>query len=87
MKSKLVAYLLWFFFGLIGMHKFYLGKIGMGLLYLFTAGLFGVGWFIDLFTLGGQVDIHNAIRIGKNVHNQTQNVVVNVNTAKPEPEN
>lgn len=32
-------------------HKFYEGKIGMGILYLFTAGLFGIGWIIDLITL------------------------------------
>lgn len=32
-------------------HKFYEGKKGMGILYLFTAGLFGIGWIIDLITL------------------------------------
>ena len=83
MKSKGVAYLLWFFLGLIGAHKFYVGKVGMGVVYLFTAGLFGIGWFIDLFTLGNQVDIANAILGGRggNVNqNQAQNVVVNVAT-------
>jgi TM2 domain-containing membrane protein YozV len=59
MKSKFVAYVLWFFLGLIGGHKFYLGKVGMGILYLFTGGLFGIGWIIDLFTLGNQVDLYN----------------------------
>ena len=56
MKSKSVAYLLWFFFGILGVHYFYLGKIGKGVLWLLTAGLLGIGWVIDLFTLGGQVD-------------------------------
>lgn len=60
MKTKVAAYLLWWFLGLVGGHKFYLGKVGMGFLYLFTGGLFGIGWFIDLFTLGGQVDTYNA---------------------------
>jgi len=60
MKSKTTAYLLWFFFGLIGIHKFYLGKTGMGILYIFTAGLFSIGWIVDLFTLGKQVDKYNA---------------------------
>ena len=80
MKSKGVAYLLWFFFGLIGAHKFYIAKIGMGVLYLFTGGLFGIGWFIDLFTLGNQVDIANALHGGAGIGNvnQAQNVVVNV---------
>ncbi len=56
MKSKGVAYLLWLFFGLLGAHKFYCEKIAMGFLYFFTGGLLGIGWFIDLFTLGRQVD-------------------------------
>jgi hypothetical protein len=59
MKSKTTAYLLWLFLGLIGGHKFYLNKPGMGVLYLLTCGLFFVGWFIDLFTLGRQVDQYN----------------------------
>lgn len=63
MKSKLVAYLLWFFFGLIGFHKFYLGKIGWGVIYFFTGGVFGLGWLIDLFTLGTQVDTYNALEL------------------------
>lgn len=61
MKSKLAAYLLWFFFGLLGIHRFYLGKVGTGILYLLTGGVLGIGWFIDLFTLGTQVDNYNAL--------------------------
>jgi TM2 domain-containing membrane protein YozV len=58
-RSKVTAYLLWFFLGMIGGHKFYLKKSGMGFLYLITIGLLGIGWFIDLFTLGKQVDAFN----------------------------
>ncbi len=50
-KNKWVALLLCFFLGCFGAHKFYEGKIGMGILYLFTAGLFGIGVFIDFITL------------------------------------
>lgn len=32
-------------------HKFYEGKAGMGIIYLFTAGLFGVGWILDIISL------------------------------------
>ena len=45
--NKWVAFLLCFFLGEFGAHKFYEGKVGMGILYLFTAGLFGIGWLID----------------------------------------
>lgn len=51
MKNKWAAFWLCFFLGGIGAHKFYEGHIGMGILYLFTAGLFGIGWFIDFFVL------------------------------------
>lgn len=54
------AYLWWFFLGALGAHKFYLGKTGMGVLYIFTGGLFLVGIIYDLFTLGGQVRRYNA---------------------------
>lgn len=32
-------------------HKFYEGKAGMGVLYLLTGGLFGIGWIIDIFAI------------------------------------
>jgi len=54
-----VAYLLWFFLGPVGVHKFFLGKTGMGILYLFTGGIFLIGWIIDLFTLPSQVRAYN----------------------------
>ncbi|MDR0643557.1 MAG: TM2 domain-containing protein [Treponema sp.] len=83
-KSKGVAYLLWFFLGLFGAHRFYLEKIGTGVLYLLTGGVFGIGWIIDLFTLGNQVDIYNALyggsggSVNNNVNNNQNNIVVNV---------
>lgn len=50
-KNKWIAFLLCAFFGLVGAHKFYEGKIGMGLLYLFTLGLGSIGAIIDFFVL------------------------------------
>ena len=50
-RSRFVALLLCLFLGIFGVHKFYLGKHGMGILYLFTYGLFSVGWMIDLLIL------------------------------------
>lgn len=50
-RSRVMAFLLCFFLGLWGVHKFYLGKNGMGVLYLFTFGLCGYGWLVDLFIL------------------------------------
>lgn len=50
-KNKWVSLLLCFFLGFFGAHKFYEGKAGMGILYLFTAGLFGFGVLIDFIVL------------------------------------
>ena len=40
-------FLICFFLGILGVHQFIEGKTGKGLLYLFTGGLFGIGWLID----------------------------------------
>lgn len=50
-KNKITALLLCIFLGWLGIHRFYVGKIGTGLLYLFTGGLFGVGWLIDIIMI------------------------------------
>lgn len=46
-KNKWVAFLLCFFLGTLGFHRFYVGKVGTGILYLFTLGLFGIGAIVD----------------------------------------
>lgn len=49
--NKWVAFCLCLFLGFLGAHKFYEKKIGMGILYIFTAGLFVVGWFVDIILI------------------------------------
>ena len=50
-KNKWVAILLCIFLGCVGGHKFYEGKVGLGILYLFTGGLFFIGVIVDLIVL------------------------------------
>ena len=50
-KNKWVAFVLCLFLGIIGAHKFYEGKIFMGILYLFTFGLLGIGVIVDLILI------------------------------------
>ena len=61
-KSVGAAYVLLFFVGVFGGHHFYLGKIGRGVSYLFTAGWLTIGLWIDLSTLPAQVKQINTQR-------------------------
>jgi TM2 domain-containing membrane protein YozV len=60
-KEKGIAYMLWAacFMGVCGLQRLYAGKIGTGLLYLFTFGLFGIGQFVDLFLIPRMVEDAN----------------------------
>lgn len=51
LKNKWVSLCLCFFLGFFDAHKFYEGKTGMGVLYLFTFGLYGIGVDIDFIIL------------------------------------
>lgn len=54
-KDGTVAFLLCTFLGGIGGHKFYEGKTGKGILYMFTLGLFGIGTLVDWFGYFGKI--------------------------------
>ena len=49
--EKLTALLLCIFFGGIGIHRFYTGKIGTGILWLLTGGCFGIGYVVDIIMI------------------------------------
>ena len=59
-KDLGTAYLMWFLSLIIpGLHRFYLGKVGTGLLYFFTYGFGAIGTIIDFFMLPRMVRVAN----------------------------
>ena len=58
-----IAWVLLTFLGVFGIHRFYQGKIGTGLLYLFTLGLCGIGVIYDYWTLNDQLSQRNNERL------------------------
>lgn len=55
-----VAWVLLTFLGLFGVHRFYMGKWVTGIIYLCTAGLLGIGYLYDFWTLNDQITVLNA---------------------------
>jgi TM2 domain-containing membrane protein YozV len=86
MKSKVVAYLLWFFLGVFSAHRFYLKKYKSAILYLLTLQLFGIGWLFDLEFLGKMVDRYN-LRHGYYgpIKGLNESVSVYMNTGSRQP--
>jgi TM2 domain-containing membrane protein YozV len=54
-----VAWILLTFLGLLGIHRMYMGKWLSGILYLFTLGIFGMGYIYDYWTINDQISVIN----------------------------
>jgi TM2 domain-containing membrane protein YozV len=59
-----IAWLLLVFLGLLGIHRFYMGKWLTGILYMLTGGFFLLGWLYDFWTLNSQVSELNRSGVG-----------------------
>ena len=63
-KDYNVTWILLTFLGIFGIHRFYLGKILTGLLYLLTGGVFLIGIVYDYWTLNDQISEVNGAAPG-----------------------
>jgi len=59
-KDRTIALILSILLGTLGIDRFYVGDLVMGILKLLTAGLFGVLWVIDWFLIMGRADAYNS---------------------------
>jgi TM2 domain-containing membrane protein YozV len=50
-KKRLMAFLFCFFLGFLGIHRFYVGKVGTGILQIITLGGFGIWVLIDFIMI------------------------------------
>lgn len=90
MKSKLIAYLLWFFLGTFGIHRLYCGRVLSGLIMAFLTimSIMTLGmsltwvivcfwWFIDMFLIPGMVNSYNMHNFGANGQGNS-GVIINI---------
>ncbi len=50
-KERLVALILCFFLGGLGVHRFYVGKVGSGIVQILTLGGLGIWVLLDLISI------------------------------------
>ena len=82
-KSSKTAQLLCDFLGMFGVHRFYAGKIGTGIIWLFTLGCFLIGWVVDAIAISkgtftdkdGRPLVNTNITVDKN--DERQRVCIN----------
>lgn len=60
-KSKTLAYILWFFLGVLGAHRFYAGDTIRAIFMLITLGGIGIWALIDVFFIGSRIEQKNNI--------------------------
>ena len=58
-KSSVIAYILWLFLGIFGVHRFYVGDFFKGILLFFTLGGFIIGWLVDFVFLRKRIEEYN----------------------------
>lgn len=57
-----IAWILLVYLGILGVHRFYMGKWISGIIWLCTGGLFTLGWLYDFWTLNQTISIQNTIQ-------------------------
>ncbi len=57
-----VAWILLTFFGMFGIHRFYLGKWFTGIIWLLTGGFFLLGWLYDFLNLNEIISEQNLLQ-------------------------
>ena len=74
--NPLAYFCIVFFLGFFGVHRFIDGSIGTGLLYLFTVGVFGLGWIVDVLNALSLLFRNNKKRISNEDLLQLQKILM-----------